>query len=254
MHEDAIRSEFTHQSRTFNVAPAMRSAETLQALIDAMPTAPGQRWLDVACGPGLVARALAPRVGSVLGVDLTGAMIDLARREARREGLANVAFALGDATRLDLPDDSFDGAVTRFSLHHIPLPSRTVAEMARVVRPGGSVVLADHLHAEDHDGAVWQEEIERLRDPSHWACLTHRRIQELGRPAGLELEAERVIPFAMSFEEWLSRGSGGPGASELIERALAARPGGSEAYRVEPGRDGGRRLHLRYSLTLWRKR
>ena len=126
--------------------------------------------------------------------------------------------------------------------------------MVRVVRAGGAVVLADHVHADDHDGAVWQEQIERLRDPSHWACLTHRTIQELGRSSGLELESERVVPFAMSFEEWLSRGSGGPGSVELIERALAARPGGSEAYRVEAGADGGRTLHLRFSLTLWRKR
>jgi SAM-dependent methyltransferase len=252
MHEDAIRSEFTHQSQTFNVAPAMRSAETLQALIELIPSGPDQRWLDVACGPGLVARAVAPRVGSVLGVDLTEAMIDLARREARREGLSNAEFALGDATRLDLPNGSFDGAVTRFSLHHVPVPGRVVAEMARVVRPGGAVVLADHLHADDHDGALWQEEIERLRDPSHWACLTHRTIQELGRRHGLELVRERVAPFAMSFDEWLSRGSGGPAAAGLIERALSARPGGSEAYRVEPGRDG-RTLHLRYSLTLWRR-
>ena len=254
MHDDSIRSEFTHQSQTFNVAPAMRSAETLQALIDAMPTGSDQRWLDAACGSGLVARALAPRVGSVLGVDLTEAMIDLARREARREGLANAEFALGDATRLELPDSLFDGAVTRFSLHHIPLPGRMVAEMARVVRPGGAVMLADHVHADDHDGAHWQEEIERLRDPSHWSCLTHRTIQELGRRTGLEPEAERVVPIAISFEEWLSRGSGGPGTVELVERALAARPGGSWAYRVEPSHDGGRTLYLRYSLTLWRKR
>jgi hypothetical protein len=115
-------------------------------------------------------------------------------------------------------------------------------------------MLADHVHADEHDGAVWQEEIERLRDPSHWACLTHRTIQELGARAGLELESERVVPIATSFEEWLSRGSGGPGALALVERALAARPGGSEAYRVEPAADGGRTLHLRFSLTLWRRR
>ncbi len=55
-------------------------------------------------------------------------------------------------------------------------------------------------------------------------------------------------------EDTIRSGSGGTGAVELVERALAARPGGSEAYRVEPGRDGGRTLYLRCSLTLWRKR
>src|SRR5881409_3090590 len=111
MEPDQVVREFTHQSESFNVAPVMRSADTLGRLVDLIPAAPGARWLDAACGPGLVARGLAPRVG--------------------------------DAAALDFADASFDGAVTRFSLHHVRVPGRVVAEMARVVRPGGAVVVAD---------------------------------------------------------------------------------------------------------------
>ena len=174
---DTIRAEFTHQSRAFNASPLMRSAETLRGLVDFLPTGPSQRWIDVACGPGLVAGALAPRVAHVVGVDMTEAMVDLARAEARREAIANADFRVGDATRLGGQDGEFDGAVTRFSLHHIPLAGRVVAEMARVVRPGGFVVVGDR-HAPDEPAAAWQEEIERLRDPSHWACLTHEDTRD----------------------------------------------------------------------------
>lgn len=65
-------------------------------------------------------------------------MIEKAREEAALEGIGNAEFSVGDATALEFEDASFDGAVTRFSLHHIPVPGRVVAEMARVVGPGGS--------------------------------------------------------------------------------------------------------------------
>src|SRR6185503_3403989 len=106
-----------------------------------------------------------------VGVDLTPTMIERARADAADAGVENVTFELGDATALDLPDDSLDGAITRFSLHHIPAPVRVLEEMRRVVRPGGYLVVADHVTDDEGAAAAWHEEIERLRDPSHWACL-----------------------------------------------------------------------------------
>lgn len=254
MHRDAIVEEFTHQSAAFNVSPVHRSAETLATLIDLIPAAPDQRWLEVACGPGLIARALAPRVGEVHGVDLTPAMVDLATAEAQRAGITNARFSLADGTALPFEPASYDGAVTRFSLHHIPLPIRCVSEMARVVRPGGWVVLADHVTTEDAEGAAWHQEIERLRDPSHWASLTIDRLRALGEAAGLTQRVERVIPFKLDYEEWITRGSGGEAFRELIERSLADRPNGCECFRVQPNGAGGRDLHLIYWLSLWERR
>ncbi|HEY2637799.1 MAG TPA: methyltransferase domain-containing protein, partial [Solirubrobacteraceae bacterium] len=101
MEPDQVVREFTHQSESFNVAPVMRSADTLGRLVDLIPAAPGERWLDAACGPGLVARGLAPRVGRVDGVDVTPAMVDVARREAAGEGIQNAVFSVGDATALE---------------------------------------------------------------------------------------------------------------------------------------------------------
>jgi SAM-dependent methyltransferase len=248
---DAVVREFTYQSEAFNAAAAMRSADTLGRLLDLIPAAPGARWLDAACGPGLVARGLAPRVGEVQGVDMTPAMVDLARREAEREGAANAVFSVGDATALDFEPASFDGAVTRFSLHHIPMPGRVVAELTRVVRPGGAIVLADHVTSADADVAAWHEEIERLRDPSHWACLTPARLRSLGERAGLVLEHEQVAVLSIDFEEWIARGSGGEPSRALIARALAERVPGPDVFRVVEAA-GGRRLELRYWLSLWR--
>jgi SAM-dependent methyltransferase len=249
MYEDSIRGEFSHQADSFAASPGLSSAETLGALVELAPTDPDASWLDAACGPGLVSRALAARVGSVLGVDLTPAMIEKAAAAAAG-GVADVEFELGDATAMQFPDDSFDGAITRFSLHHVPVPGRVVAEMARVVRPGGWVVIGDHLTDADGGAAAWHQEIERLRDPTHWASRTEEALRRFGEDAGLELDAERVAGFELDFDEWLGRGSGGDAAAGLVERLLE-RPPACESFLVLDG-DEGRRLRLRYWLSRWR--
>jgi AcrR family transcriptional regulator/SAM-dependent methyltransferase len=238
--------EFTHQAETFNVSAVATGPATLDELLALAAPEPDERWLDAACGPGVVSRALAPRVRAVHGVDATPAMVEVARREAA--GLGNATFAVGDATALALPDGSFDAALTRFAIHHVPVPARLFEELARVVRPGGKVVMADHLADADAEAAAWAQEIERLRDPSHWASLPLTRLRALGAAAGLTLEAESVTPLRLDYEDWLRRGSGGPAARGLVERALAHPPAAAECFRFSAGA-----LELRMWMSVWRR-
>jgi ubiquinone/menaquinone biosynthesis C-methylase UbiE len=233
MQDERLVGEFTHQAESFNRSQAANARETLEALVELAAPQPGERWLEAACGPGVVSRALAPRAGSVHGVDLTPAMVELARREAA--GLGNATFSVGDATALDDADGSYDGALARFTIHHVPVPARLVEELARVVRPGGTVVLADHLLDEDPAAAAWSQELERLRDPSHWVSLTLERLRALGAAAGLELEAEEIVPLALDLTEWLERGSGSAVARSLLERLLARPPASAERFAIRDG-------------------
>jgi SAM-dependent methyltransferase len=251
MYEDSIRAEFTHQSRSFGTAPVVRSAETLGALIELVPSNAAADWIDLACGPGIVSRATAAKVGSVKGVDLTPAMVEEAERRAGEEAIENVSFTLGDATALEFAADSFDGAITRLSLHHIPGPGRVVAEMARLVRPGGWVLVSDIVADRDRDANAWREEIERLRDPSHWACHTPESLRAMGEAAGLELDEEKLVPIEIDFDEWMERGSGGAGSAGLVARLLREQPPGAESFRVSESA-GACRLHQRYWLGRWR--
>lgn len=250
-HSTSIRDEFAHQADAFARSPTMSLAETLDAVVELVPEDGEARWAEVACGPGLISRAMAPRVGSVQGLDLTPAMIDKARAEAGAAGVENVSFEVGDATGLDLAPDSFDGAITRFSLHHIPAPVRVLEEMRRIVKPGGWVVVADHVTDDDGEAAAWHEQIERLRDPSHWACLTPARLGALGERAGLEPDLDRVVPFEIDFGEWLNRGSGGPTHAGLIDRLLGEAPASAASF-VVSGEGDRRLLALRNSLHRWR--
>jgi ubiquinone/menaquinone biosynthesis C-methylase UbiE len=107
--------------------------------------APGERVLDVACGTGLVAFAAAEAVGPdgrVVGVDLSGKMVDAAQQRAQERKVANVGFARMDAESLDLPDACFDVALCALGLMYMPHPEQAVREMRRVLRPGGRLGLA----------------------------------------------------------------------------------------------------------------
>lgn len=127
--------------------PLWRSqlAPAQDALLERARLVPGERVLDVACGTGLVAlpAALAVgRQGRVLGVDISGRMVEAASHRARALQAANASFARMDAEALDLPDACFDVALCALGLMYLPHPERALAEMRRVLRPGGRVALA----------------------------------------------------------------------------------------------------------------
>src|SRR6185503_18910141 len=100
----------------------------------------GSRLLDVGAGSGdqtvLAAQRVGPR-GAVLAIDLSASMLDLARQEVRAAGLQNVEARVMDAQRLDLEPGSFDAAIARFSLQFVPDVQRALAEVRRILKPGG---------------------------------------------------------------------------------------------------------------------
>jgi ubiquinone/menaquinone biosynthesis C-methylase UbiE len=107
--------------------------------------APGERIVDVACGTGLVTFAAADAVGpagSVVGVDLSEAMVDLARARARERGLGHTRFERMDAEKLELPTASFDVVLCALGLMYVPDAPKAVAEMVRLLAPGGRLVAA----------------------------------------------------------------------------------------------------------------
>lgn len=119
----------------------------VQAYLSDLSLPAGARALEIGCGTGAIARALAarPGIGEVKGVDPSPLLIERARELAG--GVANLSFAVGDGRDLDLEDAGFDLVLLHRVLSHVPSPDRVLAEAARVLRPGGSLVVFDGDYA-----------------------------------------------------------------------------------------------------------
>ncbi len=132
--------------------------------LDALRVHPGQRLLDAGAGGGEVARQLAALVapdGDVVALDLSETLVAAARE--RDDGSA-VEYRQGSVTALDFPDDTFGGVRCERVLQHVPDPDKAVAELLRVTRPGGRVVLVDtDWESLAFDGAP-EDLVARLRE------------------------------------------------------------------------------------------
>ena len=116
----------------------------------------GGEVLDVGTGPARIAITLcrADRGFRVLGIDLAGPMLDLARRNVGDAELTDrIRFARGDAKNLPFPDGRFESVISNTIVHHIPDPAPALAEMVRLVAPGGTVFVRDLARPED-EGAI----------------------------------------------------------------------------------------------------
>lgn len=165
----------------------------------------GETLLDVGSGPGFLAASIAEATGPtgvVRGIDVSEPMIDMARKHCAH--LAWTEFSQGDATNLPFPDDSFDAAISTQVLEYVRDVDRALAEMYRVVRTAGRVVIVDT----DWDSIVWHSsDRERMnRVLAAWEehaadpYLPRTSVDKLIR-AGFCIESQEVIPlFNPSFD------------------------------------------------------
>ena len=146
--------------------------------------------LDVACGAGMVACAFATIASHVTGIDITPAMLEQSRLLAQRCGLTNLSWRQGNIETLPFPDNEFSVVVSRYAFHHLLNPDIVLAEMARVCRPGGRILIADGCPPPEKVDAY--NHFEKLFDPSHHRALTLEEFLSLINGAGLQTRAWRI--------------------------------------------------------------
>jgi len=139
--------------------------------------------LDVGCGPGSVTCRMAGRAGEVAGLDVTPAMLALARQAGQEQRIENVSWYLGDACSIPFKDSAFSIVTSRYVFHHIEDQKIAFEEMARVCETGGTILLADV--APDPGTRRAFDRVERLKDSSHRRSLTPGEFTGLAREYGL---------------------------------------------------------------------
>lgn len=191
-------------TETFQISPAQAEVyETLfvpalfgqwaPLVVEAAALTPGQRVLDVACGTGVVARAAADRVGrggTVVGVDLNQAMLDVAARVA-----PHLTWVQGDVAALPFPENSFDAVLCQSSLMFFPDRAAAMAEMVRVTVPGGRVVVQTYAPLERQPGygplvavvARHAGEEARVLLGAYWSAGDAGELRRLAEGAGLRV-------------------------------------------------------------------
>ena len=244
-HDDRIRDQFTKQAVPFTRLKG--HLDSVAKLIELTAVTSTDTVLDVACGPGLVACEFAKTAKHVSGIDLTDKMIGEARKRQAEMDLSNLDWQVGSATQLPFSDGEFSVVISRYTFHHFTDPDSVLAEMIRVCRPGGRVLVADPVLPEECVDAF--NRMERLRDPSHTQALSVEQFDRMFLESGLieiqragydvEMELERQI--AASFPE--------PGDDERL-RQIFRDDIASQGLGIGT-RQIGDEIHFRYPISIY---
>ncbi len=170
------------------------AAAVEQALLDLLPVEGNGRLLDIGTGTGRMLELLAPRVSAALGVDASRAMLALARARLAKPGLSHCAVRLADMYRLPLGDAGYDLVMLQMVLHHAEDPASVLAEAARVLRPGGSLVVVDLAEQPLAESAS--------RLAFRWPGFTDAGMAALMAGAGLAAGPAVAVPGPMETRIW----------------------------------------------------
>ena len=223
---DDVRARFSSSATRIAELQDARGAELGYRDAAFVTLRGGERALDVGTGAGALALALAPHVREVVGVDVVPELL----AEARARAPANATFVDADATHLPFEPESFDLAGTLRTLHHVRRPELVLAELVRVTRRGGRILVVDQLAPIDPLDALAADAFERARDASHARLLPDADVRHLLEANDLVLERFEAVREARPLGAYLDL-AGCTGDDR--ERALRLAPG--DPYRVELG-------------------
>ena len=155
----------------------------------------GGRILEVGVGTGLSLPCYA-RINRIVGIDISEPMLRKAHRRVIEQKLSNVeAIAVMDATRMALPDDSFDIVVAQYVITAVPNPEATLDEFARVLKPGGEIVLVNHIGAESGPRRLFEQCFAPVARKLGWRPeFPFKRLSDWATRSGVRVLERRPMP------------------------------------------------------------
>jgi ubiquinone/menaquinone biosynthesis C-methylase UbiE/catechol 2,3-dioxygenase-like lactoylglutathione lyase family enzyme len=234
-----VRETFGRAAEAYVASPGHAGGDDLRRLVELAEPKATEHALDVSTGGGHVALALAPYVASVTASDLTPRMLDAARTFLVARGVTNATFVVADAERLPFLDTSFDLVTVRIAPHHYVDVRAAVHEMARVLRPGGRLIVIDNIAPDDARLDALANEWEKRRDPSHVREYTAVEWRAFVAEAGLRITHIETGRKTHDFAPWVERVRMPVAERVALEHDMLAAPKDARAYfeiREEAGR------------------
>jgi SAM-dependent methyltransferase len=243
---DLARAQFGAVAETYVTSAYHASGPDLQALVTAARPQATDNVLDLGCGAGHTALAIAPHVAHVTAVDVTQDMLNAAARLAEQRGVTNVTFQLADATHLPFDSEQFELVTSRVAAHHFADPRTALAEVRRVLRSGGRFALVDTVSPEEPPLDTFLQCVELLRDASHVRDWRVSEWLHMLNEGGF-VDAELVDRFTLQLDgdEWVKR-MRTPAAKVAVIRQLLAEANAAqrEAFDIRSGDSWGFTLGL----------
>jgi ubiquinone/menaquinone biosynthesis C-methylase UbiE len=202
---ESVESSFSAAAARYVSSPIHQGGPDLDAMVEAASLQGHERVLDIGSGPGHAAFAFAPRVRSAVAFDLSEAMLAEGRRLGAELGIANVGFEQGDAAALPFEAGSFEVVTSRYCAHHYADPGAVFREVARVLAPGGVVLVVDSVSPPDPAQDTFLNAIEVLRDPTHVRNYSVAQWTAMLADAGLPPEHLGDFPRRLEFGSWVER-------------------------------------------------
>jgi ubiquinone/menaquinone biosynthesis C-methylase UbiE len=234
-----VQDYFSRTAEGYVASFSHRAGDDLKRLVELGEWQKGQRALDIATGGGHTALAVAPHVAQVTVTDLTPRMLEKAREFLLSQGVTNAVFQVADAEALPFEDESFDRVTCRIAPHHFPNVEQFVREVARVLKRGGIFLLIDCMAPSEAELDVFDNTVEKWRDPSHGRSCTVEEWQAFFREAGLRIEHTEFFRKAHMYDDWTTRSQMVAGEKERLARYIL---GSSEHIRsyfeVQEDQDG----------------
>ena len=222
--KDRVRDQFGRTAEAYVRSQGHAAGEDLARLVVLADPQPTDHALDIATGGGHTALALSPHVARVVASDLTPRMLATARDFLAERGADNVDFVIADAERLPFLDETFDLVTVRIAPHHFADVRAATAEIARVLTPGGRLVVIDNIAPEDPALDAFVNELERRRDSSHVRCYPASEWIAFIAAAGLRVTQTETMRKVHDFAEWTARSEMPADARAALERDVLAAP------------------------------